>query len=704
MNIDRTIKAAVLAGFLILLAIRIVHIEADPPYTLSLSGAAWGDPGGYNFNARNKVLFGSWEIDDYNMMYTSYPPHLLTYGIYRVFGVGFAQQNSVPVLFSFLTILFFFLILRRRYDEKIALLGAFLLGINYIFLMFSRIANRDMPAVFFLVLTVYFLQKAEDRAAWLPAAGAAAALSLTSKSFFFFILGGALFGYFLHLLHQRKPLDILRRVALIAAGAAVILIPWTLFIFIPHKASIQSFNSLNVPLLLPPADPVRLLRHFWERPAILLNRMPILAVFGGLFSLRLLYQATHRRKKLQVTDWVFLSWFFSGALYLAVIYQRFPRRFIPQILPLVFLAVSWAAAFLRKETNGEDRHALHWAFPPLLFIWMLFPVSLLLKFLNGRFPQAFRTSTALNLCLLGLSLLFCAAVTVFALRASRRSAWNAPVRVRSVLVLILFLLYCTGHGRLYLDWALAPPHQFRDISQDYGKAFSDAVFAGLWAPSICTENTHRAHEYFRGYINSREDFFPHFGITHVFTTTHYGEDRIFFEDFPKEMQGARLLARYHIWIVQALLYEIHPGPEEGEPGSLEAELYTEKGSTPRFDQQASARFAVRTPTGPARTAVEIPADGELPPGEYTISFHLRGDSSKRKIRRLARIDVIDAGRRSVLAARDLSAGDLEGGEFREFPLNIRVRRKGDIRFRVYSDGVVPLWTDRVTVKRTGSAD
>ncbi|MCJ7679593.1 MAG: glycosyltransferase family 39 protein, partial [Candidatus Aminicenantes bacterium] len=527
MNSNRPFKAAVLAGFLILLAVRIVHIEADPPYNLSMSGAPWGDPGGYNFNARNKALFGMWEIDDYNMMYTSYPPHLLTYGIYRVFGVGFAQQNSVPVLFSFLTLLFFFLILRRRFDEKIALLGVLLLGINYTFLMFSRIANRDMPAVFFLVLVVYFLQKAEDRAAWLPAAGAAAALSLTSKSIFYFILGGALFGYFLYMVHHRKPLDILRRVGFIAAGAAVFLIPWILFIFIPHKASIQSFNTLNVPLLLPPADAARLLRHFWERPAVLLERMPLLAVFGGLFSLNLLHRAAHRGKKLQMTDWVFLSWFFSGALYLAVIYQRFPRRFIPQILPLVFLAVSWAAALIRKEAQKKKPATLRWAFPPLLLVWLLFPVSLFLKFLNSRFPQAFRTSAALNLWLLGLSLLLCAAITAFSLRRFRRPAWNIPVRMGSALVLILFLLYGTGHGRLYLDWALNPPTQFRNISQDYGKAFTDAVFAGLWAPSICTENTHRAHEYFRGAINSRKDFFSHFGVTHVFTTTHYGEDRIF---------------------------------------------------------------------------------------------------------------------------------------------------------------------------------
>ncbi|MCJ7681965.1 MAG: hypothetical protein MUP70_14640, partial [Candidatus Aminicenantes bacterium] len=357
-----------------------------------------------------------------------------------------------------------------------------------------------------------------------------------------------------------------------------------------------------------------------------------------------------------------------------------------------------------KEAQKKKPATLRWTFLPLLLVWLLFPVSLFLKFLNSRFPQAFRTSTALNVWLIGLSLLLCAVLTAFSLRGFRRPAWNIPVRMGSALVLILFLLYGTGHGRLYLDWALNPPTQFRDISKDYGDAFTDAVVAGLWAPSICTENTHRAHEYFRGTINSRKDFFSHFGVTHVFTTTHYGEDRIFWEDFPEEMKGARLLARYHIWIVQALLYDIHPGPEEGEPGSLEAELFTEKGSTPRYDPQASARFTVRTPAGQARTVVNIPADDDLPPGEYTISFRLKGDFSKKKTGRLARIDVIDVVRRDVLAARDLAAADLEGGKFKEFPLFVRIRRKGDIRFRVYSDGVVPLWTDRVTVKKTGSTN
>ena len=70
-----------LAAFLLtlLLCIRLFLLTADPPYDLSTSGGPYGDPGGYSFNARNMVLYGTWEVDDYNMMFMSIPPHLLTF-------------------------------------------------------------------------------------------------------------------------------------------------------------------------------------------------------------------------------------------------------------------------------------------------------------------------------------------------------------------------------------------------------------------------------------------------------------------------------------------------------------------------------------------------------------------------------------------------------------------------------------------------
>lgn len=168
----------ILLLFAVLFLIRLIHLAADPPYNLSASGGPWGDPAGYSQNARAKVLFGTWKIDAYNMMYSSYPPHLVTYALFKVFGVGLAQQNMVPVIFSMGALAVFFLILRLTYGLTTAGLGTLLLGFNYLFLMFSRIADRVMPPLFFLLLGILFLIKGKKKPLWIPAAG----VSLDRKS------------------------------------------------------------------------------------------------------------------------------------------------------------------------------------------------------------------------------------------------------------------------------------------------------------------------------------------------------------------------------------------------------------------------------------------------------------------------------------------------------------------------------------------
>jgi len=86
---------------LFLLSLRMIHPSADPPENLSMSGGPYGDPGGYAFNARNKVLFGQWEIDRMNSpLYSSPIPALLTYLSFKLFGVGFIQMNVVPTKIS----------------------------------------------------------------------------------------------------------------------------------------------------------------------------------------------------------------------------------------------------------------------------------------------------------------------------------------------------------------------------------------------------------------------------------------------------------------------------------------------------------------------------------------------------------------------------------------------------------------------------
>jgi len=87
--------------FSFLFSLRFIHLDADPPKTLDpISIGHLSDPGGYVFNARNKIAHGTWKTDEWNLMYITPLAHLITYLVFLAFGVGIAQMNIVPALFS----------------------------------------------------------------------------------------------------------------------------------------------------------------------------------------------------------------------------------------------------------------------------------------------------------------------------------------------------------------------------------------------------------------------------------------------------------------------------------------------------------------------------------------------------------------------------------------------------------------------------
>jgi hypothetical protein len=277
-----------------------------------------------------------------------------------------------------------------------------------------------------------------------------------------------------------------------------------------------------------------------------------------------------------------------------------------------------------------------------------------------------------------------------------------PLAAKRVLVFGLLAAMLVFQGIRYGKWALQPQFQFKQISQDLGKALPEATIAGLWAPIISLENKHRAHEYFPGSINDYPDFFQKFGITHVFTTTHAGEEIKFAQNFPEVMAGAKLLARYHIWAVEALLYDIHPTPEQADPDTYEAELFTQKGSTPRFDPSASGAFAVRCARKKPGFAVSIPGGQPLPKGTYIISFRMKKKGTAREnTQRIARIDAVAEQRKKALAYTDVFPSDLSPTAYRTVKMELKLRASEDITFRVFTQGKGEIWVDRIDVQRTG---
>jgi len=66
---------------------RALYPAADPPWNPSV-GIVWHDEGPWVHNARNKVMFGQWSMDQWNPVYIAPVFTGLEYVAFRSLGVG----------------------------------------------------------------------------------------------------------------------------------------------------------------------------------------------------------------------------------------------------------------------------------------------------------------------------------------------------------------------------------------------------------------------------------------------------------------------------------------------------------------------------------------------------------------------------------------------------------------------------------------
>ena len=141
------------------ICMRLAFLSADPPLDLSWSQDVNTDPGQYTSFARSKVLWGEWEPfkNPYLAMWLNSAFSLISFFFFKLLGVGRWQANLMVGVFSSLSLLFFYLAIRRGINQKVALLAAFFLGTNYILVMYSRNTFAEVPVIFFFALGTYFL-------------------------------------------------------------------------------------------------------------------------------------------------------------------------------------------------------------------------------------------------------------------------------------------------------------------------------------------------------------------------------------------------------------------------------------------------------------------------------------------------------------------------------------------------------------------
>ena len=148
------------AGGLILL-VRLIALNSDPPAWLSWSTGLYTDEGFYTLDARHEALFGMPAPGNFHDRLLAPVLSVMQQAVFALFGPSLLSARLLSVVFGLLTVAVFWLALRRASDARTADLGVLFLGLAPPFALYNRLALQETPTVFWL--TLGFLLWAQGR-------------------------------------------------------------------------------------------------------------------------------------------------------------------------------------------------------------------------------------------------------------------------------------------------------------------------------------------------------------------------------------------------------------------------------------------------------------------------------------------------------------------------------------------------------------
>jgi 4-amino-4-deoxy-L-arabinose transferase-like glycosyltransferase len=230
----------------IMVLLRLIHLEADPPGGLTPSGTLYTDEGWYGRNAVVWSLTGHWYSPGDLNLAVNYPVVPLAEALaFRLFGLSLVSARLVAVAFFCLLLASLYGLIRLYAPLWVALVACLALAVNPTLFAFSRLALNEIPTAA-LALASAYLGMLGARRGWpglLPLAGAAFAGAVLAKAGWF-ALPAVLYG-----IARASPggwKAVGRNLVLWAAGLGAVLGLYYLFLAWPYRQDLDYFNRIVV--------------------------------------------------------------------------------------------------------------------------------------------------------------------------------------------------------------------------------------------------------------------------------------------------------------------------------------------------------------------------------------------------------------------------------------------------------------------------
>jgi len=165
-NLERRAKIGLILGLCLavalMLGLRCVALDSDAYPGLSWSSALLTDEGFYIHDARNRVLFGHAQTDQFSNALIMPVLDAVQTGVFHLFGVSVVSARAISVALGLLTLPVFFDAMRRAFGLRPAVFALLLLGLDHVSLLYSRLALMDTPAAFVLVCAFWLWVKSVE--------------------------------------------------------------------------------------------------------------------------------------------------------------------------------------------------------------------------------------------------------------------------------------------------------------------------------------------------------------------------------------------------------------------------------------------------------------------------------------------------------------------------------------------------------------
>jgi 4-amino-4-deoxy-L-arabinose transferase-like glycosyltransferase len=160
--------------------LRLCAIDADPSTLVATDH--FTDEGWYSLNARNRVLFGDWVMEEHNSALVLCPLYtLILEWTYALFGVSFLTTRLPSAIASVLVVAL--VALRLAPQGRVALLGAALVACNPVLFAYSQAAFAENVQLLFLAMVWFLASSPRYPDRWRAVlAGMAAVAAIAAKA------------------------------------------------------------------------------------------------------------------------------------------------------------------------------------------------------------------------------------------------------------------------------------------------------------------------------------------------------------------------------------------------------------------------------------------------------------------------------------------------------------------------------------------